>query len=403
MKPWLSVVGIGEDGFGGLSPAARALVETAEVLVGGERHFSMLPPADGNRPEQERIAWPKPLLDAMERISAMRGRRVCVLATGDPMLFGVGASLARHVPAEEMIIMPGLSAYSLAAARLGWPMEAVTLVTLHGRPVETLARFVVPGARLIILAENAATPGAVRDWLLKRDFGDSRMVALAHMGGPRECRTEAPARDWEAAVPDFHTLAVECVAGPGAVWHPRIGLPDDAFEHDGKLTKREFRSLALAKLMPHAGALLVDIGAGCGSVGIEWMRAEENARAIALEPRAERRALAARNAAALGVPGLDIRAGTAPAALDDVPAPDAVFVGGGVSDATIAASMQALKSGGRLVAHAVTLESEAVLLAAYSRHGGELVRLAVARAEPVGSYRGWRPAMPVTQWAWRKP
>ena len=399
MKPWLTVVGIGEDGLGGLSPAARTLVETAEVLVGGERHLAMLPAECGGK---ERVAWPKPLLDAMDGIAAMRGRRVCVLATGDPMFFGVGATLARQVPQEEMTIVPGVSAYSLAAARLGWPIEDVTLVTLHGRPVETLARFVVPGARLIILAENATTPGAVRDWLLARGFGDSRMIALAHMGGPRETRAEGLARDFDAAVADFHTLAVECIAGPGAVWHARTGLPDDAFAHDGKLTKREFRALALAKLMPHAGALLVDIGAGCGSVGIEWMRAEENARAIALEPRADRRALTARNAAALGVPTLEIRDATAPEGLGGFPAADAVFVGGGLSDATLAASMEVLKPGGRLVAHAVTLESEAVLLAAHARHGGELVRLAVARAEPVGSYSGWRPALPVTQWAWRK-
>jgi precorrin-6Y C5,15-methyltransferase (decarboxylating) len=403
MNPWLSIVGIGEEGTSGLSPAARTLLGTAEVLIGGERHMAMLPPVDGSCPGPERIAWPKPLLELVDRIAAMRGRRVCVLATGDPMFFGIGATLARQIAFEEMTIVPGISAYSLAAARLGWPLERAILMTLHGRPIETLARFVLPAARLIILAQDATTPAAVRDWLQKRGFGDSRMIALAHMGGPKESRTEALARDWNAAVPDFHTLAVECAAGPRAVWYPRTGLPDDAFVHDGKLTKREFRALALAKLMPHAGALLIDVGSGCGSVGIEWMRAEENARAIALEPRAERRALAARNAAALGVPGLDIRDGSAPDGFDGLPPPDAVFIGGGISEPTIAASMHALSPGGRLVAHAVTLESEAVLLSAYARHGGELVRLSVARAEPVGRFSGWRPAMPVTQWAWRKP
>jgi precorrin-6Y C5,15-methyltransferase (decarboxylating) len=400
MKPWLSIVGIGEDGFCGLSPAACTLIDTAELLVGGERHLAMVPTrAEGSC---ERLVWPSPLLDMVDRIAAMRGRRVCVLATGDPMHCGIGATLARKIAPEEMIVVPGISAYSLAAARLGWPLERSTLVTLHGRPVETFARFVVPGARLLILAQDATTPAAVGDWLVAHGFGDSRMIALAHMGGPRESRTEAPARDWDAIVPDLHTLAVECLAGPGAMWHPRTGLPDDAFAHDGKLTKREFRALALAKLMPHPGALLLDIGAGCGSIGIEWMRAEEHARAIALEPRAERRALAARNAAALGVPRLDIRGASAPEALDSLPAPDAIFIGGGLSEPTIAASMPILKPGGRLVAHAVTLESEAVLLAAYARHGGELVRLSVARAEPVGTFSAWRPAMPVTQWAWRK-
>jgi precorrin-6Y C5,15-methyltransferase (decarboxylating) len=301
-----------------------------------------------------------------------------------------------------MTIVPSLSADSLAAARLAWPLEHAALLTMQGRPVETLARHVAPGARLLILSRDATTPAAVRDWLLARGFGGSRMVALAHMGGPQESRAEALARDWSAEVPDFHTLAVECVAGADAVWLPRTGLPDDAFAHDGKLTKREFRALALAKLMPHAGALLVDIGAGCGSVGIEWMRAEPNARAIALEPRADRRALAARNAAELGVAGLDIRDGHAPEALAGLPPADAAFLGGGLSQESVSASISALKPGGRLVAHAVTLEGEALLIAAHAERGGELVRLSVARAES-GEHSFWRPAMPVTQWAWRKP
>lgn len=398
--PWLSVIGLGEDGLAGLSPAARALIETAEVLIGGERQLALVPPCAASA---ARLAWPSPLSALVEQIASMRGRRVCVLATGDPMQFGIGATLARRVPPGEMTILPGISAFTLAAARLAWPLDRTKMLTLHGRPLQTLARHVAPGARLLVLAHDASTPASVRDWLVARGFGGSRMVALAHMGGPRESRTQGLARDWDAEVPDFHTLAVECVAGPGAVWHARTGLPDDAFEHDGKLTKREFRALALARLLPHAGALLWDIGGGCGSVAIEWLRAEDSSHAIALEPRPERRAIAARNALALGVPSLEIRDGAAPDALHGLPAPDAVFVGGGISAATFAASMQALQPGGRLVAHAVTLESEAVLLAAYREHGGELVRLSVARAEPVGPYSGWRPAMPVTQWSWRKP
>jgi precorrin-6Y C5,15-methyltransferase (decarboxylating) len=402
VAPWLSLVGIGEDGLSGLSPAARILVETAEVLVGGERQLAMLPAALRDESARQVLTWPTPLSGLVERLAAMRGRRVCVLATGDPMQFGIGTTLARYVPPDEMTILPGISAFTLAAARLAWPLDRTRTLTLHGRPLEVLARHVTPGARLLILAHDASTPASVRDWLLERGFGDSRMIALAHMGGARESRIEGVARHWSAEVPDFHTLAIECVAGPGAVWHPRTGLPDDAFEHDGKLTKREFRALALAKLAPHPGALLWDIGAGCGSVAIEWLRAEDFARAVALEPRPERRAIAARNAAALGVPNLEIRGGTAPEALGGLSAPDAVFVGGGVSAATLAAAMQALKGGGRLVAHAVTLESEAVLLASYAEHGGELIRLLVARAEAIGPYSGWRPAMPVTQWAWRK-
>jgi precorrin-6Y C5,15-methyltransferase (decarboxylating) len=401
MSAWLSVVGIGEDGVSGLSPAARTLLESAELVIGGPRHLAMLPP-DGC--PRERRTWPSPLSALVEEIPKMRGRRVCVLATGDPMLFGIGATLCDHVAPEEMAIVPGVSAFALAAARLAWPLDRTVTLTLHGRPLESLALHVHPGARLLILAHGRDTAPAVANWLTERGFGQSRMVALAHMGGPQESRSEGTAADWRHETPDFHTLAVECVAGPGASWLPRqAGLPDDAFVHDGKLTKREFRALALAKLMPHPGALLWDIGAGCGSVGIEWMRAADHAQAVALEPRPDRRAMAAQNAAALGVPSLDIRDGSAPEALSRLPAPDAVFVGGGISDATVAAAMEALKPGGRLVAHAVTLESEAVLLSAYAEHSGELVRLSAARAEPVGPYRGWRPAMPVTQWAWRKP
>ncbi|MGQ7793344.1 precorrin-6y C5,15-methyltransferase (decarboxylating) subunit CbiE [Faunimonas sp. B44] len=398
MTPWLSIIGIGEDGLAGLSPAARQLVDDAEILVGGERHLAMVPP-DG----RERIAWPSPLSVLVERIGTLRGRRITVLATGDPMHFGIGTTLARHVPADEMIVIPGLSAFSLAAARLAWPLDRTAMLTLHGRPLETLALHVHPGARLLILAHDRTTPAAVAEWLRARGFGESRMVAVAHMGGPAECQLDGTAETWSAEVPDFHTLAVECVAGQDADWLPRAaGLPDEAFVHDGKMTKREARALAIAKLAPHPGARLWDVGAGCGSVAIEWMRAADRAAAIGIEPRADRRALAAQNAARLGVPGLKLVDGAAPAAFADLPAPDAIFLGGGIARETIAASANRLPPGGRLVAHAVTLESEADLLAAHAELGGELVRLSVARAEPVGPYSGWRPAMPVTQWAWRR-
>lgn len=399
MKPWLSIIGIGEDGVAGLSPAARTLINTAETLIGGERHLAMVE-ANGS----ERLVWPSPISPLVERIPDMRGRRVVVLATGDPMTFGIGATLARSVPAEEVTVIPGVSAFALAAARLTWPLEHVETINLQGRPVEQLALHVYPGARLLLLSHDKRSPPAVAAWLIAHGFGESRMVALSHMGGAKEERIEAAAAHWNSDVPDFHTLAVECVAGPEARWLPRTaGLPDDAFEHDGKLTKREFRALALAKLMPHPGALLWDIGAGCGSIGIEWMRAADGATAIGLEPRADRRAMAARNALALGVPGFDVREARAPEGLADLPAPDAIFFGGGNSEATMQSALDRLKPGGRLVAHSVTLESEAGLLAAYATHGGELVRLTAAHAEPLGDFSGWRPLMPVTQWSWRKP
>jgi precorrin-6Y C5,15-methyltransferase (decarboxylating) len=403
MKPWLAVIGIGEDGFASLSPVARTLIDVAEVLIGGERHLAMVPTREGSE-DVERLAWPSPIAPLVERIPKMRGKRVCVLATGDPMCFGIGTTLARLVAPEEMSILPGVSAFALAAARLVWPLDSVETINLQGRPVEQLALHVYPGARLLILSHDARSPVEVAGWLVEHGFSTSRMIALAHMGGMKEARFEGTAAGWNLEVPAFHTLAVMCVAGEEARWSPRTaGLPDEAFEHDGKLTKREFRALALAKLLPHPGALLWDIGAGCGSVGIEWMRAAHHAQAIALEPIAERRAMIARNASALGVPSLDIRNARAPDDLTSLPPPEAVFIGGGLSEQTIDAAMRALKPGGRLVAHAVTLESEAILLAAYARHRGELVRLTASHAEPIGGFSGWRPLMPITQFSWRKP
>ncbi len=402
--PWLSVVGIGEDGLAGLSATARVLVDDADILIGGQRHLDFIP-ADN----RQRLAWPSPMSELIDRIKEFRGQAVVVLASGDPLWYGVGRKLLAQIPETEMTFIPAPSAFSLAAARMGWTMAGCQLVTLHGRPLYTLSLHVHPGAYLLILARDGTTPGAVATYLTERGFGESEMTTLSHMGGQQETRLSATARTFAEqtagqAIPDLTTIAVACVAGADARWLPRTaGLADDAFRHDGKMTKREIRALALARLMPHPGALLWDIGAGCGSVAIEWLRAADGTRAIGIEPLAERRAMAAANAATLGVPRLDIRAGKAPEALAGLPQPDAVFIGGGVSAETIAASISALGSGGRLVVHAVTLESEAVLLAAHKNHGGDLTRLAVSRAETIGAYHGWRAAMPVTQWAWVKP
>ncbi len=399
-QPWLSLVGIGEDGLEGLTPAARSLIADAEVLVGGARHLAKVP--DQMTTRAERLTWPTPLTALIETIMRLRGRRVCVLATGDPLCYGAGVTLARHVPREETLILPALSAFSLACARLGWPLAETETLTLHGRPLELLHPFVQPGARLLILAHDAATPAQVARLLVDRGYGESRMVALAHMGGPQESRLEGTAGDWpEPPVPDFHTLAVACQASPEAPPRPRVpGLPDEAFVHDGQMTKREVRAITLAKLGPTPGARLWDVGAGCGSISVEWMRAAARAPAWAIEPKAERRQAITANASALGTPRLKIVAGRAPEALADLPAPDAVFVGGGLSTVgLVEACLAALAPGGRLVANAVTLEGEAKLAALQAEHGGELVRLAVSRAEAVGPYRGWRTAMPVTQWS----
>lgn len=398
---WLFVVGIGEDGLAGLTPAARALVERAEVLVGGARHLAMVPETMA-----ERLSWATPLTATLPAIEARRGRRVVVLASGDPLWFGVGTKLARRFSAEEMIIVPHTGAFSLAAARLGWSLADAATISLHGRPLETLALHLAPEERILALSEDRDTPVAVARHLAASGWGPSRITVLEHLGGAKERRLDGLAADWpHPPGADLNTLAIRCRPGPKAVVLPRVpGLPDDAFIHDGQLTKREVRAATLAALAPLPGQTLWDVGAGSGAIGIEWMRAAERAMAVAIERDTERRDYIARNAAALGVPRLRLVAGEAPAALAGLPAPDAVFIGGGLSaPALVDTCLAALKPGGRLVANAVTLEGEAALVACQARHGGDLARLAISRAAPVGPFQGWRPLMPVTQWTLRTP
>ncbi len=393
--PWLSVVGIGEDGLPGLGRRGRALVDGAEILVGGARHLAMVP--DDGRP---RLPWPRPFGKTVPALAEHRGRKVCVLATGDPMFHGVGVVLARHFEEGEIEIVPSLSAFSLAAARLGWPLGGVEKLTLHGRRVETVIPFVAPGARLLVLANGSETPDSLADLLVARGYGDSELVVLEHMGGGDERVLRSTASRWtRRSARPFNTVAVRCAAGPGAAVLPRVpGLPDDAFSGDGNVTKREVRAVTLAALAPGVGELLWDVGAGCGSVAVEWMRTRADCRAIAVERNPLRAAATARNAAALGVPGLEVVEGEAPAALAGLPAPDAVFVGGGAAvPGLLDACRSALSSGGRLVANAVTLEGEAALLDFRARRGGDLRRVAVSRSEPVGAFSGWKPLMPVTQ------
>ncbi len=393
--PWLSVLGLGEDGPAGLAPAARALLDRAEVLVGGARHLAMIP-QDG----RERLTWPSPLAPMIEEILARRGQTICVLATGDPLHYGIGATLAKRVPAAEMTVVPAPSAFSLACARMGWPRETVTCLSLHGRPLALLHPAVQPGARILALSNDAGTAAQVADLLKTRGYGDSRLCVLEHLGGPKEGRVEALAKDWDAPdLADFNTLAMACVAGPEAAYLPRTpGVSDEAFRHDGQMTKREVRAATLAALAPAPGQLLWDVGAGCGSVAIEWLRADPRNRAVAIERSDERVALLAHNAVALGVPSVQIVTGAAPEALRGLEPPDAVFLGGGLSaPGLIEACWTALGPGGRLVANAVTLEGEQALVAFRAAHGGELVRIAVSRARAVGPFTGWRALMPVTQ------
>jgi len=404
MSKWLSIVGVGEGGLDDLAPAAQALIDTAEVLVGGKRHLAMVPEAADDR--RERLAWPSPFDTLAREIAKRRGQRVCVLASGDPMNYGVGAKLAQQFPIEDMTILPSPSAFALACSRLGWSAPDTALLSIHGRPLDTLQPAVQPGARLLVLTSGVEAPGEVAALLRARGYGRSPMIALERMGGDRERRVEATANDWAAeTVEDFHTLAIDCVADQGAVLLSTApGLPDEAFQHDGQLTKREVRAMTLAALAPVPDQLLWDVGAGCGSVAIEWMRVAARARAVAVERRTDRVALIAANAAALGAPLLQLVEGEAPEALEGLGDPDAVFVGGGVSAAGLLDACWArLSAGGRLVANAVTLEGEQALMAWHEQHGGDLTRLAISRAEPVGGLTGWRPLMPVTQLVAVKP
>ncbi|MET9961995.1 precorrin-6y C5,15-methyltransferase (decarboxylating) subunit CbiE [Streptomyces sp. NPDC006326] len=405
-SPPVTVVGLGADGWAGLTAAARTALASAEVLIGGPRQLDLLPaPECGG----ERVAWPSPLRPAVPKLMAEHaGRRIAVLASGDPMFYGIGRALAQELGPDALRVLPHPSSVSYACARLGWPVEETEVVTAVGRPVARLAAALYEGRRVLVLSAGAATPDEIAALLRERGFGPSRMRVLEQLGSEREDAYEGRADRWDHAPGDpLNVVAVDCRRDP-ATAVPRLGatpgLPDTAYEHDGQLTKRHVRAATLCALAPAPGELLWDIGGGSGSIGIEWMRTHPACRAVAVERVPERAARITRNAAALGVPGLRVVTGAAPDALAGLPSPDAVFIGGGLTaPGLLDAAWAALAPGGRLVVNTVTLESEAVLTDRYRRHGGELVKLAVAHAAAVGGFTGWRQAMPVTQWSVTKP
>ncbi|WP_328725786.1 precorrin-6y C5,15-methyltransferase (decarboxylating) subunit CbiE [Streptomyces sp. NBC_00259] len=397
--PAVSVVGIGADGWDGLSPSARAVLRDADVLIGGARQLGLLPAAEC---AGERLTWPSPLRPAVPGLlAAHAARRTAVLASGDPMFYGIGRTLAEIAGAGALRVLPHPSSVSYACARLGWPLEETETVTLVGRPPGSLTAALHDGRRVLVLSAGASTPGEVAALLTAKGFGPSRLRVLEQLGSGREHERSGTAEGWDHPPGDpLNVIAVECVRAAGALRLGAVpGLPDEAYENDGQLTKRHVRAATLAALAPAPGELLWDIGGGSGSIAIEWMRTHRSCRAITVERDAGRAERIARNAEALGVPALRVVTAAAPSGLAGLPTPDAVFIGGGLTaPGLLDACWDALPEGGRLVANTVTLESEALLADRYRRHGGELVRLAVAHAVPVGGFTGWRQAMPVTQW-----
>ncbi|MFJ1798936.1 precorrin-6y C5,15-methyltransferase (decarboxylating) subunit CbiE [Streptomyces sp. NPDC088180] len=395
----VSVVGIGADGWPGLSGTAREVLCAAEVLIGGARQLDLLPPECAGA----RVSWPSPLRPAVPRLLAEhRERRIAVLASGDPMFYGIGRALAEELGPEGLHVLPHPSSVSYACARLGWPLEDTEVVTLVGRPAARLAASLHEGRRLLVLSADASTPATVAALLTAHGFGPSGLRVLEQLGAEDEGCVDGVAETWEHPPGDrLNVVAIDCRASAEALRLGTVpGLPDEAYEHDGQLTKRHIRAATLGALAPAPGELLWDVGGGSGSIAIEWLRAHPSCRAVSVERDPVRAERITRNAERLGVPALEVVTGPAPAALAGLEAPDAVFIGGGLTaPGLLDACWEALRPGGRLVANTVTLESEALLAERHKAHGGELVRLAVSHAVPVGGFTGWRQAMPVTQWS----
>ena len=402
LSPWLSVIGVGENGLDGLSGTARSLIAQAEYVFGGERHLALVAPV----PQGRCVAWPSPFGAGVQQVLALRGRPVVVLASGDPFFYGVGGVLARSLGGAEMLCLPAPSSVALACARLGWAEEQCHVVSVCGRPMARVRPFLQPRARLFVLSADARTPLQLAEWLVGLGLGAVRCHVMEALGGKNEqCRSFVAHDGPPANVAALNLLALEVPAEATAQCLPRCnGLPDSCFEHDGQLTRQEIRAVTLSALAPRAGELLWDIGGGAGSVSIEWMLAAPGCRAITIESAPERAARIARNAQALGVPDLQVVQARAPQGLDGLEAPDAIFVGGGASRAGVMEqAWAALRPGGRMVVNGVVVETETRLVQAMQEWGGRLTRLSIARLDGVGGFHAFRPAMTVTQWVACKP
>jgi len=396
-EKWLSIIGIGEDGIDSLTPLAKFHLDRAKVIFGGDRHLAMLSPND----TREKIVWSSPLSHSLEEIIRRQGQSVCVLASGDPLCYGIGTTMLRRIPITAMTIIPSPSAFSLACAKLGWSFTEVETLSLCGRDPAVLNYFLYPWGRLLILSADRHTPAIVAKMLVEKGYSQTHMTVLEHLEGDRERCLTGIAATWNLVdIADLNLIALTCVADTETLPLSRLaGLPDVAYHHDGQLTKKEVRAITLAALSPLPGQLLWDVGAGCGSISIEWLRCHPRCRAVAMEQNPKRLQFLADNASALGVPHLQIISGEAPKSLEGLPQPDAIFIGGGVTiPHMLETCWNALPLGGRLVANAVTIESEQILFQWQQQIGGELTRVAIQRAEPIGKFLGWKAFSPITQW-----
>ena len=405
----LTVAGIGAEGWSGLAPATQEALRKADVVFGGDRQLALLPPDI----KAQQVAWPSPLVRALPLLLVKTpGAHKVVLASGDPTFFGIATTIARVAPGFDLNVLPHPSSVSLACARLGWAQQDTEVISLVGRPAATLQPSISPGRRLLVLVTNENSPALVAGLLRDRGFGPSELTALSNLGAQDEARVSASADKWPTEGFPSHqetktltVLAVACRPGPTPIRLSRVpGLPDDAYENDGQLTKRHVRAITLSALAPEPGELLWDVGGGAGSIGIEWLRSHPSCRAISIERDPERSQRIQRNAELLGVPHLDVRTGEAPAALAELPQPEAIFVGGGLTSAGLLdLCWESLQKYGRMVVNVTTLESEVLVVEARARYGGTLTRIEISRAAPIGRFTGWRPAMPVTQWVAWKP
>ncbi len=409
IKPWLTLIGLSPAGFPDLSQAAKAALKDAARILGSQRQLGLIPIEIVS--EAKREAWPSPMAPRLEELISQKPAGTIVLASGDPFFWGIGTHFAKYLKPSEMQVYPAPSILTLIAARMQWSGPEIKTISLCSQPLSRLASLLEPGRKIIALSANGKHPAKIAKLFIENGYGPSRLTVLENLGMETETITETTAErlheemlESGKSLSDLNSLAIELIhAGKTEILTHLPGLPVDAFNHDGQITRQNIRAITLAHLRPTSGTLLWDIGMGNGSISIEWLRAAPNTRAIGVEKNPDRLARALKNADRLGVPHLETRQGNAGAIIRELETPDAIFIGGGITEpGLLELALEALKPGGRLVANTVTLEGEGLLINARARQGGTLTRLSIENAEDIGSFQSWRAEMAITQWVWRK-